>query len=113
MLQTLVRKSNGGEPDVRHYPPPHTDSLPTSNHASPAADCRIEALLLLRLALHVTGGKGAGPRACVCCPAEQAHDGTTERDYWQKLMPEAIERFDEEVRPSSTPCMIEKAWQAG
>jgi chromodomain-helicase-DNA-binding protein 7 len=39
--------------------------------------------------------------ATFAAPEVRVQDGTTERDYWQKLMPEALEKFDEEVRRAS------------
>ena len=35
----------------------------------------------------------------------RVHDGTTERDYWQRLMPDAVEKYDHEVR-ASTPAPL-------
>ena len=31
----------------------------------------------------------------------RVHDGTTERDYWQRLMPDAVEKHDQEVSASA------------
>lgn len=52
------------------------------------------------------GGRLEGASAIALSQA-RGHGGMTERDYWKKLMPEAVDEHDQEVCRAPMPCTCE------